>query len=117
MTDPTPAPASQTYSISAKGSGSQVLESVETQLGAIYKNMEETKAKEAPLIRSHLSAMFHFLTQKLSSIGSAAHVSVTAIGSKVEDKAHQLQLTIKHVDPPEAPKPAEPEAPSAPANS
>lgn len=99
--------SSVSHSFTAKGAASAVLESIETQLKAIYKNLEETAAKEEPIIKAHLQALFHFLTQKLSNLGSKAHVEVTVIGHKAEGAVHEMDLKIRHLEPPVAVKPVE----------
>jgi hypothetical protein len=112
------------WSITAKGAPSHVLESLDTQAKAIILNIEKNAEKDGNYIKTHLEALMHFFSSKLSNTGSAGHVEVTAVGHKAEGMVHELDLKIKHVEPPKAaePKvetpvpPKAPEAPSAKAN-
>ena len=102
------------WSVTAKGLPSRVLQSIETQLSAVAKNLEEIKAKEEHVIKAHLGGMLQFLSQHLSNSASEAHVEVTAVGHKSEGMIHELELKIRHVEPPVKVKPVE--APAAAAS-
>lgn len=103
------------WSVTAKGLPSHVLQSIETQLGAVVKNLEEIKAKEEHVIKAHLGGMMQFLSQHLSNSASKAHVEVTAVGHKSEGMIHELGLKIRHVEPTVEAKPAEAPASTDPA--
>jgi hypothetical protein len=87
-----------TWSITAKGAAGTVLQSLEAQIVAIKKNLEAEATKEWPIVKAHLEAMLQFLSGKLSNLGSAAHVEVTAVGHKTEGMVHELDLKIRHVE-------------------
>jgi hypothetical protein len=86
------------WSITAKGAAGTVLQSLEAQIAAIKKNLEDEATKEWPIVKAHLEAMLQFLSGKLSNLGSAAHVEVTADGHKAEGMVHEMDLKIRHVE-------------------
>ena len=105
------------WSVTAKGLPSRVLQSIEVQIGAVAKNLEEIKAKEEHVIKAHLGGMMQFLSQHLSNSASNAHVEVTAVGHKSEGMIHEIELKIRHVEPPVEAKPAEDPASIDPAST